>query len=272
MQSGRTLWALQRAVDFRAVSDREPDDGNSAELRGSSADTPRPQSSADLLARVGSTKAPDVPDSPVGEPSQGSGAAGRAVDNLRTRLRQRSGPSGGGRKAFAGSRTPGGGRRASGTVTRSAASIGRGSFRVRRVRRLLRHIEPWSVLKITLVFYFCIWGLVAISTRMLWSAAEDAGTIAKVEHFVEELFTLETFEFDSGQIMRVFTLGGLVLVIGGTGLTVLLVVLFNLISDLMGGVRFTMIEEETAVRQRRLRHGDEEVDETGSAGRDSGRV
>ncbi len=128
------------------------------------------------------------------------------------------------------------------------------------------------MLKITLVFYFCIWGLVAISTRMLWSAAEDAGTIAKVEHFVEELFTLETFEFDSGQIMRVFTLGGLVLVIGGTGLTVLLVVLFNLISDLMGGVRFTMIEEETAVRQRRLRHGDEEVDETGSAGRDSGRV
>jgi len=33
-------------------------------------------------------------------------------------------------------------------------------------------------------------------------------------------------------------------------------VLFNLISDLTGGVRFTMIEEETAVRQRRLRRGD----------------
>jgi hypothetical protein len=38
--------------------------------------------------------------------------------------------------------------------------------------------------------------------------------------------------------------------------TVVLVVLFNLISDLTGGIRFTMVEEETAVRQRRLRRGD----------------
>ncbi len=127
------------------------------------------------------------------------------------------------------------------------------------------------MLKVTLVFYFCVWGLVVISTRMLWGAAEDAGTISKIENFVEELFTLETFEFDSGQILRVFTLGGLVLVIGGTGVTVVMVVLFNLISDLVGGVRFTMIEEETAVRQRRLRRGDHEVDEETPSTYDPGR-
>ena len=74
-----------------------------------------------------------------------------------------------------------------------------------------------------------------------------------MESFVEDLFALESFEFDTGQIFRIFTLGGLVLVLGGTALTVVLVVLFNLISDLTGGVRFTMVEEETAVRQRRLR-------------------
>ena len=49
------------------------------------------------------------------------------------------------------------------------------------------------------------------------------------------------------------------LVVGGTALTVVLVVLFNLISDLTGGVRFTMVEEETAVRQRRLRAGDDVI-------------
>ncbi len=141
---------------------------------------------------------------------------------------------------------------------------------MRRVRRLLRHIEPWSVLKVSLVFYFCVWGLVVISSRMLWNAAEDAGTIAKVEHFIEELFTLETFEFEASQIMRVFTLGGLVLVVGGTGLTVLLVVLFNLISDLMGGVRFTMVEEETAARRRRYRSGDQEAYGHDQAGHEPG--
>ena len=131
-----------------------------------------------------------------------------------------------------------------------------GGYRVRRVRRLVRHVEPWSVLKVCLVFYLCIWGLLVIATRMLWSAADEAGTIGKVESFVEELFALESFAFDSAQIFRIFVLGGLVLVVGGIGITVVLVVLFNLISDLTGGIRFTMVEEETAVRQRRLRRGD----------------
>jgi|GEM_PF-80351 len=146
----------------------------------------------------------------------------------------------------------------------------RGSYRVRRVRRLVRHIEPWSVLKVSLVLYLCVWGLLVIATRMLWSAADEAGTISKIESFVKELFALESFEFDSAQIFKIFVLGGLVLVIGGIGVTVVLVVLFNLISDLTGGIRFTMIEEETAVRQRRLRRGDVLVDQAAGSG-DRGR-
>jgi len=83
---------------------------------------------------------------------------------------------------------------------------------------------------------------------------------------VEELFALESFELDSAQIFRIFVLGGLVLVVGGIGVTVVLVVLFNLISDLTGGIRFTMIEEETAVRQRWLRRGDVLVDQAAGSG------
>ncbi len=132
----------------------------------------------------------------------------------------------------------------------------RSGYRVRRVRRLLRHIEPWSVLKIGLVFYLCVWGMAVIATSMVWGAASDAGTVDKVERFIEQLFALETFEFDTEQIFRAFVLGGLVMVVGGTAVTVVLVVVFNLISDLMGGIRFTMIEEETAVRRRKVRSGE----------------
>ena len=52
-------------------------------------------------------------------------------------------------------------------------------------------------------------------------------------------------------------------VVGGIGVTVVLVILFNLISDLTGGIRFTMVEEETAVRQRRLRRGDVPLEASG---------
>ena len=129
-------------------------------------------------------------------------------------------------------------------------------YRVREVRRVIRHIEPWSALKVGLIFYTCVWGLSTIAIRILWNTAEDAGTIQKVESFIEDLFALEVFEFDSEQILRILFLGGLILVVGGTAITVVLVVLFNLISDLTGGVRFTMIEEETAVRKRKLKSDD----------------
>ena len=54
--------------------------------------------------------------------------------------------------------------------------VPKGGYRVRRVRRLVRHVEPWSVLKVCLVLYLCVWGLLVIATRMLWSAADEAGT------------------------------------------------------------------------------------------------
>ena len=136
-------------------------------------------------------------------------------------------------------------------ATRQSGEQGKTGFRVRRVRRLVRHVEPWSVLKIGLVFYLCVWGMSVIAFSMIWGAASDAGTIQKFESFIEQLFALETFEFNTEQIFRIFILGGLVMVVGGTAITVVLVVVFNLISDLMGGIRITVIEEETAVRQRK---------------------
>ena len=145
--------------------------------------------------------------------------------------------------------------------TESKPKENKSGYRVRKVRRVLRHIEPWSALKVGLIFYTCVWGLSTIAVRILWNSAEDAGTIQKVESFIEDLFALEVFEFDSEQILRIFFLGGLILVVGGTAITVVLVVLFNLISDLTGGVRFTMIEEETAVRKRKLKSDDNVYEE-----------
>ena len=68
------------------------------------------------------------------------------------------------------------------------------------------------------------------------------------------MFALESFTFNADQIFRASAIGGLVLVVAGAGFTVLMAVLFNLISDLTGGVRFTVVEEETArPRPKRLR-------------------
>ena len=77
-----------------------------------------------------------------------------------------------------------------------------GRLRARKVRRLVRHIEPWSVLKISLIFYFCLWVVFLIAGVILWSLAVGSGTIDNLESFIEKLLALDSFEFQGDQIFR----------------------------------------------------------------------
>ncbi len=129
-----------------------------------------------------------------------------------------------------------------------------GRLRARRVRRLVRHVEPWSVLKMSLIFYFCLWAIMLIAGVILWGLAVGSGTIDNIENFIQKLFALDSFAFNADQIFRASAIGGLVLVVAGAGFTVLMAVLFNLISDVTGGIRITVVEEETArPRPKRIR-------------------
>tara|TARA_B100000676_G_C17694507_1_gene638067 strand:+ start:21 stop:662 length:642 start_codon:yes stop_codon:yes gene_type:complete len=118
-------------------------------------------------------------------------------------------------------------------------------LQARRVRRIVRHIEVWSVLKISILFFACLWAIFLIAGFIVWGVAESSGTVDKLESLITELFALDTFNFDGKQIFKGYAFGGLILAIAGSTLNVLMVLLFNLISDLTGGLRVTMIEEET---------------------------
>ena len=119
-------------------------------------------------------------------------------------------------------------------------------LRARKVRRLVRHVEPWSVLKVSLLFNFCMWVVTMVAGVLLWNAAETAGTIEDVEQFAREIFALQEFEFQGEEIFNAVALGGLVVAVAATGFAVLVAILLNLISDLTGGIRVTVVEEETA--------------------------
>lgn len=58
------------------------------------------------------------------------------------------------------------------------------------------------------------------------------------------------FEFEDQRIFQAFLLGGVVLVLAGSAGAVVMALLFNLISDLTGGVRVTVLEEEPPPRPR----------------------
>ena len=119
-------------------------------------------------------------------------------------------------------------------------------LRARKVRRLVRHIEPWSILKVSLLFFFSLWVVAMVAGVLLWNAAVASGVIGDIENFTQELFALEEFALVGEEIFRAAAIGGLVLSVAATGFAVLIAILLNLISDLTGGIRVTVVEEETA--------------------------
>ena len=118
-------------------------------------------------------------------------------------------------------------------------------FEARRVRRIIRHIDPWSVLKLSLVFFLCVWVMFMVAVVIIWSIAESSGTIEKIEGFISDL-GVAGWKLNGTFIFRQYGLFGLVMVFACTTATVVSTIVFNLISDLIGGVWISVIEEETS--------------------------
>jgi hypothetical protein len=119
-------------------------------------------------------------------------------------------------------------------------------LQARRVRRIVRHVEPWSVMKMSIIFYACLWVILLVAGVVVWSVADSAGVIDSLETQIKDYFVLDTFELNANEVLRGYAFGGAAFAIAGTAFNVLMCLLFNLISDLVGGLRVTMIEEETA--------------------------
>lgn len=121
------------------------------------------------------------------------------------------------------------------------------------MRRILYGFELWSVLKVSLLFYFCVWAIFLLAGVLLWSFAVSSGYIERFENFILEIFNYETFVVNGSEIFDWYVLAGLFGVLIMTALTVVLCLIYNLISVLVGGVRLTLVEEETVRLQPRRR-------------------
>jgi Transmembrane domain of unknown function (DUF3566) len=118
--------------------------------------------------------------------------------------------------------------------------------RVRRVRRVVRSIDTWTVFKVSTLFWLVAYAIVLVAGVLLWNLAYATGTIENLQDFFTD-FGWETFQFEGGKLFHSAWIIGLFLVIAGIGLNVTLATVFNLISDLVGGIGVTVLEEEVRV-------------------------
>ena len=57
-------------------------------------------------------------------------------------------------------------------------------LQARRVRRIVRHIEVWSVLKISILFFACLWAVFLIAGFIVWGVADTLNGLMAVPNLI----------------------------------------------------------------------------------------
>lgn len=113
----------------------------------------------------------------------------------------------------------------------------------RRIRVGIRRISPWSVLKFSLIFYFCVMLVVLFGLAILYMLLGALGVLDSLAQLLEGVgFGGNNFEFHGFAIFRTLFLIGFLTVVIGSALSVFIAILYNLISDLIGGIEVTLVE------------------------------
>lgn len=112
-------------------------------------------------------------------------------------------------------------------------------------------MEPWTVLKFSVLLFSALYLVFLVAGLVLWTAATATGLRENVETFIGDLIASDDFTILGPTMLRASILGGFVLVLMGTGASVLLTVLYNLISDVIGGIT-VVFEERPSRRNRKL--------------------
>jgi transmembrane protein DUF3566 len=112
----------------------------------------------------------------------------------------------------------------------------------RRGRLVIRKIDPWSTLKFSLLFYFCLLLITLLGSAIIFATLKAFGVIGSLERLLRSL----SFEvtISGGAIFRWLFLFGLLGTIVASAVTVFLAFLYNLIADVVGGIEIAVSERD----------------------------
>ncbi len=115
---------------------------------------------------------------------------------------------------------------------------------VRRSRVEMTKVELWSVLKVSLCFYLAGLAMMIIAGLVVWLLLDASGGIHNFEKFMGDIMSAKDYRLVASQILLGAVLVGLVIVALMTIITVIAAALYNLFSELVGGVEVTLVEAD----------------------------
>jgi len=114
--------------------------------------------------------------------------------------------------------------------------------KARHARVVVRKVGPWSVLKISFLFYLCVMAVILGAFVILYGLLGAIGALDSLQRLIRDLFADQSFEINGNWL---FTRGlaiGLGMVVLWTLINVFVAFLYNLLSDIVGGIEVTLSE------------------------------
>ena len=116
---------------------------------------------------------------------------------------------------------------------------------IRKTRVVVKRVGPWSVFKFSLLFYFCLMLVFVFALMILYWIMGLTGVLNSASHLLESVGFKPTngnFEFHGVWIFERLFIAGVIGVVLWSIVNLFVAVLYNLISDVIGGVSVTLSE------------------------------
>jgi hypothetical protein len=115
----------------------------------------------------------------------------------------------------------------------------------RRAEVVLRRVNAWSVLRVSLLFYFCVMVILVFALSIVYWVLGIMGVLNSVSDLLTNLLgqSGSSNYIINGQwlFFRALVIGAAWVVIWSL-VNMLLALLYNLIADVVGGIRITLAE------------------------------
>jgi hypothetical protein len=112
----------------------------------------------------------------------------------------------------------------------------------RHARVVIRKVGPWSVFKLSVIFYLCVMFVLLGAGVILYGMIGAIGALDSTTRLIRDLFADPDFVINGRWLFSRGLTIGLVMVVVWSLINVFIAFLYNLISDLVGGVEITLAE------------------------------
>lgn len=117
----------------------------------------------------------------------------------------------------------------------------------RRARLVIKHIDPWTVMKITFVVSLVILVVIVVATAIIYAVLGKMGVWDQINSMVNSVSTTTASKalhnpLTGSRIIGITAIVGAINVVLMTALATLGAAIYNLISDLVGGVEVTLTD------------------------------